>query len=284
MRQHEHQPKDDPESGNDLLHRAASLWWITGNPFLCDATPRTTWRRRMYQGPSSARRRSASRQGVVAALQLGQLLKWPDGLLASEGELVGRHDRHLAWVGLPLPSRSRPCRPGRAVRPTGRRANCSLLFGGSVMARAPDDPFGHGSDWRVGAAGLAAQHRESLVDADGSEAASQRRRPPTLRSQRRRTPRLRRPPPRQSLSVRANSGGHRCRVDRLGHGHSPPSADSLPAGYGRAVAPRTSTATLGSGLTLSYSEQGEGARQALVLLPGPTDSWLSYEPVLARLP
>jgi non-heme chloroperoxidase len=64
----------------------------------------------------------------------------------------------------------------------------------------------------------------------------------------------------------------------------PPSADSPAAGYGRAVAPRTSTATLGSGLTLSYSEQGESSRQALVLLPGPTDSWRSYEPVLARLP
>ena len=46
----------------------------------------------------------------------------------------------------------------------------------------------------------------------------------------------------------------------------------------------TSTATLDSGLTLSYAEQGEPAQHALVLLPGPTDSWRSYEPVLARLP
>ena len=46
----------------------------------------------------------------------------------------------------------------------------------------------------------------------------------------------------------------------------------------------TSTATLDGGLTLSYAEQGERSRQALVLLPGPTDSWRSYEPVLARLP
>ena len=50
------------------------------------------------------------------------------------------------------------------------------------------------------------------------------------------------------------------------------------------MAPRTSTATLDSGLTLSYVEQGEHSRHALVLLPGPTDSWRSYEPVLARLP
>ena len=45
-----------------------------------------------------------------------------------------------------------------------------------------------------------------------------------------------------------------------------------------------STATLDGGLTLSYAEQGERSRQALLLLPGPTDSWWSYEPVLARLP
>lgn len=50
------------------------------------------------------------------------------------------------------------------------------------------------------------------------------------------------------------------------------------------VAPRTSTATLDSGLTLSFAEQGEPSQHALVLLPGPTDSWRSYEPVLARLP
>ena len=48
-------------------------------------------------------------------------------------------------------------------------------------------------------------------------------------------------------------------VDRLGHGHSPPSADSPAAGYGRTVAPRTSTATLASGSTLSYPEHGESS-------------------------
>ena len=56
------------------------------------------------------------------------------------------------------------------------------------------------------------------------------------------------------------------------------------AGYGRAVARMTSTATLDGGLTLSYAEQGKRSRQAVLLLPGPTDSWRSYEPVLARLP
>jgi pimeloyl-ACP methyl ester carboxylesterase len=41
--------------------------------------------------------------------------------------------------------------------------------------------------------------------------------------------------------------------------------------------------TLASGLTLSYADQG-AADPALVLLPGPTDSWRSHQPVLDRLP
>lgn len=45
-----------------------------------------------------------------------------------------------------------------------------------------------------------------------------------------------------------------------------------------------STVALASGLTLSYVEQGDVAGPALVLLPGPTDSWLSYLPVLDRMP
>jgi non-heme chloroperoxidase len=39
---------------------------------------------------------------------------------------------------------------------------------------------------------------------------------------------------------------------------------------------------LASGLRLSYEERGSGP--ALVLLPGPTDSWRSYEPLMAHLP
>lgn len=46
----------------------------------------------------------------------------------------------------------------------------------------------------------------------------------------------------------------------------------------------TSTVTVGGGFTLSYAEHGDGSGPALVLLPGPTDSWRSYEPVLERLP
>lgn len=42
--------------------------------------------------------------------------------------------------------------------------------------------------------------------------------------------------------------------------------------------------TLASGLTLSYAEQGGAADPTVVLLPGPTDSWRSYQPVLDRLP
>ncbi len=41
-----------------------------------------------------------------------------------------------------------------------------------------------------------------------------------------------------------------------------------------------SAVALPYGLTLSYAEQGQASGPALVLLPGPTDSWWSYEPVL----
>ena len=44
-----------------------------------------------------------------------------------------------------------------------------------------------------------------------------------------------------------------------------------------------SAVTLPNGLTLSYAEQGQGSGPALVLLPGPTDSWRSYEPVLRAI-
>lgn len=49
------------------------------------------------------------------------------------------------------------------------------------------------------------------------------------------------------------------------------------------MAPERRSAALASGLTLSYGEQGAGS-STLVLLPGPTDSWRSYEPLLAALP
>jgi len=42
--------------------------------------------------------------------------------------------------------------------------------------------------------------------------------------------------------------------------------------------------TLGSGLTLSFVDQGDESGPVLLLLPGPTDSWRSYQPVLDRLP
>jgi pimeloyl-ACP methyl ester carboxylesterase len=45
-----------------------------------------------------------------------------------------------------------------------------------------------------------------------------------------------------------------------------------------------SRVTLQSGLNLSYAQQGDARDVALVLLPGPTDSWRSYQPVLDRLP
>lgn len=42
--------------------------------------------------------------------------------------------------------------------------------------------------------------------------------------------------------------------------------------------------TLDSGLTMSYSDQGDTSGPVVLLLPGPTDSWRSYQPVLDLLP
>ena len=50
------------------------------------------------------------------------------------------------------------------------------------------------------------------------------------------------------------------------------------------MSPAASTVTLENGLTLSYATQGDSSGPVLVLLPGPTDSWRSYEPVLTQLP
>ncbi len=41
---------------------------------------------------------------------------------------------------------------------------------------------------------------------------------------------------------------------------------------------------LASGLTLSYVDRGDASGPAVLLLPGPTDSWRSYQPVLDLLP
>jgi pimeloyl-ACP methyl ester carboxylesterase len=45
-----------------------------------------------------------------------------------------------------------------------------------------------------------------------------------------------------------------------------------------------SRVSLTSGLALSVHEQGAPSEPALVLLPGPTDSWRSYGPVLTHIP
>jgi non-heme chloroperoxidase len=45
-----------------------------------------------------------------------------------------------------------------------------------------------------------------------------------------------------------------------------------------------SSITLASGLRLSFARQGDAVDPAVLLLPGPTDSWRSYQPVLERLP
>ena len=42
--------------------------------------------------------------------------------------------------------------------------------------------------------------------------------------------------------------------------------------------------TLASGLTLAFADQGDALGPTVLMLPGPTDSWRSYELVLERLP
>jgi pimeloyl-ACP methyl ester carboxylesterase len=45
-----------------------------------------------------------------------------------------------------------------------------------------------------------------------------------------------------------------------------------------------SSVNVGSRVALSYAQQGNVQDDALVLLPGPTDSWRSYQPILGLLP
>src|SRR5262249_38169127 len=45
-----------------------------------------------------------------------------------------------------------------------------------------------------------------------------------------------------------------------------------------------STVELATGVTLSYAAVGEASSPAVVFLPGPVDSWRSYEPVLDLVP
>ena len=56
------------------------------------------------------------------------------------------------------------------------------------------------------------------------------------------------------------------------------------AAYDSVVTSAASTLTLGNGLALSYAAQGDESGPVVVLLPGTTDSWRSYEPVLEQLP
>jgi len=48
--------------------------------------------------------------------------------------------------------------------------------------------------------------------------------------------------------------------------------------------PTAATVALASGVTLSYAATGDRSGPVVVFLPGPTDSWRSYEPVLDRFP
>jgi pimeloyl-ACP methyl ester carboxylesterase len=50
------------------------------------------------------------------------------------------------------------------------------------------------------------------------------------------------------------------------------------------MSPASATVTLTTGLALSYTAKGDESAPVTVLLPGPTDSWRSYQPVLDQLP
>jgi non-heme chloroperoxidase len=89
--------------------------------------------------------------------------------------------------------------------------------------------------------------------------------------------------------------GHQQRRD-LRRRHSPilplPAtclSGSQPGATARAVgepaySPGVSSITLASGLTLAYARRGDAVDSVVLLLPGPTDSWLSYQLVLDHLP
>lgn len=51
-----------------------------------------------------------------------------------------------------------------------------------------------------------------------------------------------------------------------------------------ATVPTASKTILADGLTISYAEHGDPRGAPVVFLPGPTDSWHSYQPVLDHLP
>jgi pimeloyl-ACP methyl ester carboxylesterase len=53
---------------------------------------------------------------------------------------------------------------------------------------------------------------------------------------------------------------------------------------GRPRVREVSAITLDSGLTISYRSQGTRSDPSVVLLPGPTDSWRSYQPILQAIP
>src|SRR5215218_3329492 len=48
--------------------------------------------------------------------------------------------------------------------------------------------------------------------------------------------------------------------------------------------PAVASVEVGTGVTLSYAAVGDPLAPVVVLLPGPTDSWRSYEPVLDQFP
>lgn len=57
-----------------------------------------------------------------------------------------------------------------------------------------------------------------------------------------------------------------------------------PSAYDALVTLAVSSVALRTGITLSFATVGDPSAPVVVLLPGPTDSWRSYEPVLDQFP
>lgn len=66
--------------------------------------------------------------------------------------------------------------------------------------------------------------------------------------------------------------------------HSEPMAGSRVGSDHVQVRTSPDSVTTRDGLRLSLAIQGDGSRPVVMLLPGPTDSWRSYQPVLHELP
>ena len=91
---------------------------------------------------------------------------------------------------------------------------------------------------------------------------------------------------RSATNAHTSAGAARSSIECVDEVASPRIAGGYAAVPWRAVA-TAATTELANGLTISFAEGDDRTdpdRPTIVLLPGPTDSWRSYQPVLDRLP